>query len=286
MSFSGRGVVGMNDPLKFWGQPEFQSPSLVVGWSVDAGKLGTKVTDYLNRKLGGQSFAEIDPVEFFPLGGVAIEDDLVQFPESKFYSCPGKDLIVFSSNQPHFEWYKFLSLLLDAAQHHCQVKEIYIIGGMVSPGAHTAPRELRSVFNSPELKEAMSGYNLSGGLDFETPPGQRPALNSFLLWAAKRRNIPGVSLWVPIPFYLVAVDDLTAEKRVLEFLNQRLDLGIDLSDLDEEIRQQNEIITEVRNRFPDIDESIQRLESRVRLSEEENQKLVREIEKFLRKKRH
>lgn len=285
MSSFKRGVAGMNDLLKFWGQPKLQSPSLVVGWSVDAGKLGTKVTNYLNRKLGGQTFGEIEPVEFFPLGGVAIEDDLVQFPESKFYSCPGKDLVVFISNQPHFEWYKFLSLVLDAAQHYCQVKEIYIIGAMVSLGAHTAPRELLGIFNSPEMKESLSDYNLAGGLDFETPPGQRPALNSFLLWVAKRRNIPGVSLWVPIPFYLVAADDPMAERRVLEFLNQRLDLGIDLSDLDEEIRRQNEIIAEVRNSFPDIDESIRRLESKVRLSEEESQRLVRETEKFLRKKR-
>lgn len=275
----------MNDLLKFWGQPELQNPSLVVGWSVDAGKLGTRVTDYLNRKLGGQTFGEINPVEFFPLGGATIEDALIQFPESKFYSCPGKDLIVFISNQPRYEWYQFLSLVLDAAQYYCPLKEIYIIGGMVSPGAHTAPRELRSVFNSPEMKEVMSDDTLDEEFDFETPPGQRPALNSFLLWMAKKRNIPAVSLWVPIPFYLVAADDPAAERKVLELLNQRLDLGIDLSDLDEEIRRQNELVIEMRNRLPDIDESIGKLESKARLSEEESQNLVMEVEKLLRKRK-
>jgi len=219
------------------------------------------------------------------LGGVTIEDDLVQFPESKFYSCPGKDLVVFKSTPPSYEWYKFLALILDTAEHYCHVKEIYTIGSMISLSAHTAPRELLGTFNSPELKAALSHYNLATGLDYETPPGQRPTLNSFLLWAAKRRNIPGVSLWVPIPFYLVAVDDAKAQRRVLEFFNQKLDLGIDFSDLDEEIRQQNQIIAEVRNSFPDIDESISRLETNLRLSAEENQKLAQEIEKFLREKR-
>ena len=275
----------MNDPLKFSALPELQSPSLVVGWSVDAGKLGAKVTDYLNRKLDGQSFGEIELVEFVPLRGVAIEDDLVQFPESKFYSCARKDLVVFLSSQPHFEWYKFLSLILDAAQDYCQVKEIYIIGSMVSLGTHTAPRELMGIFNSPEMEEAMSDYNLASGSDFETPPGQRPALNSFLLWAAKRRNIPGVSLWVPIPFYLVAGSDPTAERQILALLNQRLDLGIDLSDLDEEIKKQNEIIAEVRNSFPDIDESIRKLETSQRLTEKEGQVVVKQIEKSLKEKR-
>jgi len=243
------------------------------------------VTDYLNRKLGGKNFGEIEPVEFFSLGGVVVEDDLVKFPESKFYSCPDKNLVIFRSDPPSYEWYKFLSLILDTAEYYCRTTEIYTIGGMVSLAAHTTPRELIGTFNSPELKKALSQYNISGELDYETPPGQRPTLNSFLLWVARRRNIPGISLWVPIPFYLVAVEDPKAQRRVLEFFNQRFDLRIDLSDLDEEIKQQNQLIAEVRNSFPDIDESISRLERNLRLSEEENQKLVQEIGKFLREKR-
>ena len=284
MSSSEREAEGMNDSLKFSGQPELQSPSLVVGWGLDAGKLGTKVTDYLNKKLGGQSFGEIEPVEFFSLGGVTIEDDLVQFPESRFYACPENNLVVFKSVPPSYEWHKFLALILDTAEHYCHVKEIYIIGGMVSLSAHTAPRELLGVFNSPELKEALSDYNVATGLDYETPIGQRPTINSFLLWAARRRNIPGVSLWVPIPFYLVPVGDPRAQRQVLEFFNQRFDLQIDFSDLDEEIRQQDQIIAELRNSFPDIGESIKRLESNLGLSEEEGQRLAQEIEKFLREK--
>ena len=275
----------MKAPIKFSRQPELQNPSLVVGWGADAGKLGAKVTNYLNRKLGGQSFCEIEPVEFSPLGGVTTEDDLVQFPETKFYSCSRNDLVIFRSDPPSDEWYKFLNLILDIAEHYCHVKELYIMGGMVSLGAHTAPRELLGTFNSPELNEALSPYNLTRGLDYETPPGQRPTLNSFLLWVAKRRNIWGVNLWVPIPFYLVAVDDPTAQKRVLEFFNQRFDLRIDFNDLDEEIARRNEKIAEVRTRLPEIDEYITRLEGNLRLSEDENERLVTEIEKFLREKR-
>ncbi|MFC1940360.1 PAC2 family protein [Chloroflexota bacterium] len=256
----------------------------MVGWSVDASGLGAKVTDYLNRKLGGQSFGEIEPVDFFPLGGVTIENDLVQCPESKFYACPDYDLIIFKSAPPSYEFYKFLNLILDAAQHHCHVRELYNIGSIISLGAHTTPRQLRGTFNSSELKIALSQYSLTSGVDYETPPVHRPTLNSFLLWVAKKRNLIGVNLWVPIPFYLVTVDDPKAEKRVLEFFNQRFELGIDLSDLDEGVRQQNEKIVQVRSNFPDIDESIRRLESNLTISPEENQKLVTEIEKFLRKR--
>lgn len=271
----------MKELVKFSWQPELKSPSLVVGWSVDAGKLGEKVTGYLNQKLTHRSFAEIEPAEFFPLGGVAIENDLLQFPESRFYSRPGGDLVIFRSPPPGYEWYKFLDLILDTAQHYCHGKELYTIGSIISPGAHTTPRELIGVFNSPELKEAFSRYDLDRELNYETPSGHRPTLNSFLLWAARRRNIPGVSLWVPIPFYLVTVDDARAQRRVLEFFNQRFDLRIDLSDLDEEARLQNEKISRLRGSSPEIDRYITRLESNLRLSEEENEKLVLGIEECL-----
>jgi proteasome assembly chaperone (PAC2) family protein len=269
-------------PFKIHNKPKLQSSSLVLGWSEDIGNLGRKITGYLNRKLSGQEFAEIEPEDFFSLGGVAIEDNLAQFPESKFYSCQEHELVVFQSNSPGAEWYEFLNSVLDVAEHHCRVKELYTIGAMVSFSAHTAPRKLLAVVNSPEIKEVLSQYELASDLDYQTPPGERPTLNSFLLWTAKGRNIPGVGLWVPIPFYLAAMEDAQAQKKVLSFLNERLDLKIDFNDLDEEIRKQNEQLARVKSRFPQIDDYINRLESNLMLSEEENEELIKKIEDFLR----
>ncbi|HUX48432.1 MAG TPA: PAC2 family protein [Dehalococcoidia bacterium] len=269
-------------PVKIHKKPKLQSSSLVLGWSEDMSNLGGKVTGYLNQKLKGQEFAEIEPDDFFSLGGVTIEDNLAQFPESKFYVCSERELVVFRSNSPGAEWYKFLNSILDVAEHHCQVKELYIIGAMVSFSAHTTPRELLAVVNSAEMKEVLSQYDLVRDMDYQTPPGERPTLNSFLLWIAKGRNIPGVSLWVPIPFYLAAMEDAQAQKKVLSFLNERLDLKIDFSDLDREIREQNEQLAQVRSRFPQIDDYINRLESNLMLSEEENGELIKNIEEFLR----
>ncbi len=274
----------MKDLFKLSRQPELRSPSLVVGWSTDAGKLGSRVTDYLNKKLGSRDLDEIEPTDFFPLGGVTIEDDIVRFPESKFYACPQNNLVIFKGDAPSYEWSKFINLILDGAGHYGPVKELYVIGGMVFLGAHTAPRELLPIFNSSELKQALSQYNLGRNMDYQTPPGQRPTLNSFLSWVARQRNIPGVSLWVPIPFYLVAVEDPKAQKKLLEFFDQRFGLQIDFQNIDEEIRKQYERIAQVRDSSPEIDEYISKLESNLRLSEKENEKLVKQIEEFLRRK--
>jgi len=61
-----------------------RKPTLVIGWESDTARLGERVTDYLINNLDTQPFCEIDPVEFFPLGGVVIENDIVHFHKAHF----------------------------------------------------------------------------------------------------------------------------------------------------------------------------------------------------------
>lgn len=263
---------------------ELRSSSLVVAWSEDAGKLGPKVVAYLNRKLGSQEMAEIDPVGFFPLDGVSVEADVAQFPESKFYWSRERNLMVLRSNPPRSEWYQFLNSVIDVAERFCRVQVLYTIGGMVSLSAHTTPRQLLAVASSPEVKEVLRQYGVTTDWDFETPPGQRPTLSSFLLWVAKRRNIPGANLWVPVPFYLAGGNDPLAWRKAAGFLDAHLRLGIDFQDLDKEVAEQNREIAEYRGRFPEIDSYMNRLESNLSLSADESEKLLQGIEELLRKR--
>ena len=271
-------------PFRIYAKPEFQSLSLIVGWAEDAGKLGSKVVDYLNKKLEAQEFAEIEPIDFFSLGGVLVEDDIAQFPESKFHYCQPYSLVILKTGSPRSEWFRFLNLIFDVVEQRCHVKELYTVGGMVFFGAHTAPRELFALANSPEMKEVLSQYNLARDMDYQSPPGQRPTLSSFLLWVAKKRNIAGASLWVPIPFYLVALEDPQAWKKTLEFLDRKFDLRIDFTDIDEEIKRQDEKMAQLRIRSPEIDDYIRRLESNLGLTEEESERLVKAIEESLGKR--
>jgi hypothetical protein len=133
------------------------------------------------------------------------------------------------------------------------------------------------------MKNELGQYDLARGMDYETPPGQRPTLSSFLLWVAKNRDIPGASLWVPVPFYLVATEDAAACRKVVDFFDKRLALGIDLSDLDEAVARQNEKLAQIRFGFPEVDSYIRNLESNVALSQEDSEKLAKEIEEYLKR---
>ncbi len=272
-----------HSPCKFYSEPKLPQCSLLVSWMEDAGRLGPTVIGHLNKKLGGRLFCEIEPEGFFQLGGVLVEDNIAQFPESKFYYCPDQQLVIFQGNSPRTEWYKFLNTILDVVEKVGRIAEIYTIGGMVTLAAHTTPRMLLTTANSPEMKSVLGHYDLARDLDYETPPGQRPTISSYLLWVARRRNIRGAAIWVPVPFYLLATGDPRAHRKTVDFLNRRFNLNLDLSEIDEAIHQQNVRIASLANQFPEMDDFLHKLESNITLTDDENSRLVQLMEENLSK---
>lgn len=267
--------------FKILSTPYHDRPSLVVAWSQDGGRLGPKVLEILNQKLGGQEIAELEVSAFFSMWGVQIENDIIQFPESKFYFCEGKDLILFRSDIPAQEWYSFLNTILDVAVLH-KVKEVYSLGGFISSMAHTGLRRTIGVVNKPELKDTIREFVPDiNTLEYQTPPGSRPTLNSYLIWAAKRRNIPCINLWAEVPFYLAALEDPKACKNMLAILDRKFKLGITFDDIEAEIAAQNEKIQRLRNEKPDISRYIEMLEKGIMLNQDESEKLAKEALEFL-----
>ena len=265
-------------------EPKMDRSTVIVSWTEDAGKLGPSVIDYINRSLRGREFAELNPFGFFSLGGVSIHDDVAQFPEAKFYCCESSNVVTFMGSPPEADWYRFLESLVDIAQNQCHATHLYTVGGMLASSAHTNPRPIVGVGDSPEMTTLLGQNGVATGFDYETPAGQRPTLSSYLLWVAKRRNLPAASLWVPLPFYLAAGEDPKACREALAFFDRTLELRMDLSAQDQEIRKQDGRIAELRGHLPEIDEYIGRLEKDLTLSQEENEKLIKEVDKYLRQR--
>ncbi len=267
------------DPFEIYKTAPLQSPPLMVGWQTqDVGKLGSRVIDFLVERLGGQEIGEIEPLGFHPFVGVRFKDDLVQVPQSKFWACEKDNLLLFKSDEPAFEHYHFLNLILDFAEHRYQTKEVYTLNGATSYTPHTLPRRILTVLNQPELKESLSGFGLEA-MTWEGPP----AISSYLLWVAKRRSISGVSLWSEVPFYLAAREDPQAIKLTLSFLNRRFDFDLNLKRFDREIQEQNEKIAHLREEDAEINKYISMLESGMKLDEEEQLKLVKQVYELLEK---
>jgi proteasome assembly chaperone (PAC2) family protein len=276
----------MEDILRFIEKPRFDNPALIIGWQEDAGRLSSKVIDYINEKIGGRTFCEIEPVGFFSLEGVAIDNDVAQFPQARFYgfSSSGRslpehgrsDLVTFKANEPQFDRYKFLSVVSDLAQLHCKISELYTIGGTICSIAHTKPRNILAVFNQRKIQDRLRGYGLKN-MSWEGPP----AISSYLLWTAQRRNIPGVSLWIEVPFYLAADADYKGVKKVLSFLDKKFNLNLPLGELDAKIRNQDAKIEQLKQDDPEVNRYIGMLESKLSLSGEEQVELTKRITETL-----
>jgi len=278
-------VLSEGKSFKLFTRSKFDSSSMVVVWNQDVGRLGSRVADYLAGQLKGRELGEISPEGFFSLSGVTVEEDVAQFPESKFYRCQNENFVIFRSDIPRYNWYGFINLVLDIAEKYFKVKHIYTVGGMVLPSAHTTPRTLMSVVNSTEMMRMLGHYDVVNDMDYETREDQRPTFSSYLLWVAKMRDISGVCLWVPVPFYLMTVEDPQACKKVLEFFNGHLELNINFTDIDKEVAEQNQKIAEARRRSPDLDGYISKLESNLGLTADEGEKLVKGIDELLRDSR-
>ena len=93
----------------------------------------------------------------------------------------------------------------------------------------------------------------------------------------------GVSLWTQVPFYLAACEDSQAIKATLSFLDNRFNLHLDLRDLDEEIRQQNTKIVQLRQEDSEVNRCVAALESGLSLGEEEQMELTRKVTEVLEK---
>jgi proteasome assembly chaperone (PAC2) family protein len=268
----------MEEQFNFASYTNPENPSLIIGWNGDTGKISSETVSFLNKKLNNQKVFSLEPKGYFPLGGVAVEDNCIQFPESIFFCGQRKDLVFFKSDQPEFNHYDFLNSVLDAQNRHGLIKELYTINGMATSVVHTAPRKIFAVFNHPELQHMLQTYSLEG-LTWQGPP----AVSSFLLWIAQRQGIPGLSLWLEVPFYLASVEDFQAIKLALSFFDRRFNLKLDLSELDAKIREQNEKIEQLRDENKEVNKYLGLIESGLGLKEEVQLKLAQEVYEYFKR---
>ena len=103
--------------------------------------------------------------------------------------------------------------------------------------------------------------------------------------APKPRLLLPEIVWVPVPFYLVGADDPKGQRKILEFFNSRLSLNLDFRTIDSEVDIQNEKLARLRKDMPDCDRTMAKLESNERLTEQEHEALMKQVEDYLTEKK-
>ncbi|MDV2989483.1 MAG: PAC2 family protein [Dehalogenimonas sp.] len=258
----------MTGQLKYSAAPRLERPLMVVAWSGETGNLGQRIIGYLNDTLQMAKLADIEPGGFFGMNSVEVSSDLVSFPESVLRYSEKASLITMYSDVPAYEVPEFLKLVLDVAARY-GVSQLVLVNGLPVMASHNTPSELIANLNTPLLKEWLSGDGVNTEINYESPPGQRPPISSYLIWEARQRGIEAVSLWVPVPYYLAPYTDEVGARRTLAFLREKLALALDLDgavDAEQRLREQ---LGALRTGSADVDRALTMLESNMSLTEYE-----------------
>jgi len=297
--------------IVYFREPQLDKPVLVASWP-GIGNIGLLAVDSLNKLVGGEEFAEIEPVEFFYPKKVIIRNGELknlEFPASKFYFKRLKelDLIFFigeaqpvEGNHAYAEGAKafnMANIVVDVAMKF-GCSRIYTSGAAVTTIHHTHRSKVWAVPNTKRLLGEMKNYDntiLMSEVEEKKGQGVITGLNGLLLGVARKRGLDAVCLMGEIPVYLQGFPFSypKATKSVMEVLAGIFGITVDFMAIDELIEQSEGQTERLFDNFPpEIREQIDKLKTLPILpqtepgpiTEEDKKKILEDIDKLFKQK--
>ena len=262
--------------FRFNSRPRLKRSSFVIGWTKDTGAVSPLMADYLIKASNSNDFCQIEPADFYPVGGVTVTDDIARFPQSRFFYSERNPVVILRADEPQSNRYEFLSAVLDLAEHYgktdlrepSRAEAIYTVNGITALTAHTTARHVFGIFNDDILQRSLRQF-VPAGANWQGPPH----VSTYLLWLAGRRHLPGVGLWVEVPFYLADYEDYESVKAAVSLLSTMLGWDLDLGELNRLAAKQEEKLAELES-DPGIADMIHTLEEGQSLDKQEQTELI------------
>src|SRR6266516_3404638 len=274
-------------------QPELRRPVLIAafrGWN-DGGQGATLGGGYLARQWGAESFAEIEPENFYDFQAVrpqvSLEEGLtrkLEWPENTFLHAPipglDQDAVILLGVEPNLRWKTYSRLVLELAQD-LGVELVVTLGSLLADVPHTRPAPVSAAASDPALVEEL-GVEPSR---YEGPTG----IVGVLLDSCRQAGIPSVSLWAAVPHYVSLAPSPRAALALCRRLGEVVGTDIDLAELEQASEEYTEQVTEAVASDAETAAYVEELERRVDLMEaaEElpsGESLAAELTRFLRER--
>jgi len=271
------------------------------GW-IDAGRAATGAVAHLVRDLGAERLALIDPEEFFVLTQerpqVRLKPDgerEIHWPRSEFFawrpSDGGDGLLLFSGPEPHQRWRTYTKAFLEVAER-CGVKRIISVGALLAGAPHTRPIRVTARCTDPAVRSVLEAWGIYRRPTYEGPTG----ISSVVLDAAERRGIDHVGFMGQAPHYLQDTENPAAIQALVSYVARLLRLTPDMSRFAEAIEEFRTQCDRAVARDRATREHVRKLEQQydAEAAEErqplpdgelDSDKLMRDLEDFLRKQR-
>ncbi len=246
-------------------KPNLNEPYLIIGFEgwPNAGEVSSFAIQYLVDSLKAKRFASIPTGNFYQISSlrpVAVikEGRLIELksPGNHFYYVKTSlfsDLILFYGVEPHLRWDLFADVLLDVAERF-NVVQIFTIGGTYDYIPHTWPPRVSALFNHENLRENLIRAGL-GLTEYSGPI----SIHTFVLEAAKKRDLKAVSLWGHAPQYL-QTKNIKVVCSVLKTLIDLTKIEMDLSELEKAGDYFDQQVNHLVAEDPKLQEVISKLE--------------------------
>jgi predicted ATP-grasp superfamily ATP-dependent carboligase len=280
--------------------PTLRRPTFVAafrGWN-DAGEAATLAVRQLIESWSAQSFASIDPEEFFDFTVArptvhVTEEGLrdVQWPPNRFFyysrSDADSDVVLFLGTEPHLKWRAFAETVCDLFQR-LHGSRLMTLGALIAATTHTRAPPVTGFATEDDLQRRLEGLTIAR-TRYDGPTGIVGTLHD----AWRRAQLPAASLWVALPAYLGNTVNPRAALALLEALDRLLALGLDLTRLEEASRTFIEQVDQTLADNPEIKAYLADLERRIDAGLSEaglpdlppSSDIISELEDFLRRQR-
>jgi proteasome assembly chaperone (PAC2) family protein len=246
-------------------KPTLHKPYLIIGFEgwPNAAEVSSFALQHLIDSLEAKKFASIPTENFYQISSlrpmaVIKEGRLIELksPGNHFYYVKNplsNDLILFYGVEPHLRWNVFADLLLDLAERF-HVMQIFTIGGTYDYIPHTYPPMVSALFNHEELREKV----IQAGLGLTEYSGPI-SIHTFILEAAKKRDLKAVSLWGHAPQYL-QTKNVKVACSVLKRLIDLTQIEVNLSELENASEYFEQQVNHLVEHDPKLQEIISKLE--------------------------
>jgi proteasome assembly chaperone (PAC2) family protein len=278
-------------------RPRLRGPVLLVafdGWN-DAGEAATTALDAIGDALAAETFATIDPEEFYDFQAtrptVRLVDGYrrVEWPaiELRAARLPAADhdLIVVRGHEPNLRWRTFASEIVQVASS-LGVEMLVTVGALLADVPHTRPVQVVSSAGDRDLAERL-GLSVSR---YEGPTGILGVLGDL----AAGEGIPTVGLWAALPHYLNLAPNPWGAMALIEELRRLLPMAVDTGPLADQTEAFDAAVADLVEENPELAGYIERLEADTDDEDDDDEEgspgladlppeeLVAEVERYLR----
>jgi proteasome assembly chaperone (PAC2) family protein len=258
------------------------------GWN-DAADAASSVIDHLIRVWDARIIGAIDPEEFYdfqvnrPVVGVdALGHRRITWPSTQVAvaSPPDldRDVILIRGIEPNMRWRQFCAELL-AACDDLGGELVVTLGALLADTPHTRPIPVTGTATEPDLVDRLS-------LEQSTYEGPTGIVGVFQD-ACVRLDVPSVSYWAAVPFYVAQPPCPKATLALIGQLEDLLEVSIPLGDLPEDARAWERGVDELAEEDDDVADYVRTLEETrdtTDLPQATGEAIAREFERYLKRR--